>query len=96
MNGNILPLVPLALLALIGFWLVMSPVAFISWFKSARRDLRDKPSFTDDNPAAISFVKFLGIFLIVVVAVALVAFVLPIKAINRQSALHWLQIYFPL
>jgi hypothetical protein len=77
MNGKGVALVPLALFALIGVWMVARPVAFRTWFKSARPDLKDNPDLTDleGNPAATSFVKFLGIFFICITFVAFLALV---------------------
>jgi hypothetical protein len=75
LNGKGVALVPLALFALIGVWMVARPVGFLTWFKSARSDLKNNPDFTDleDNPAAKSFVKFLGILFICITFVAFLA-----------------------
>jgi hypothetical protein len=76
-NGKGVLFFLLAIFALISVWAIISPVALITWFKSSRPDLRDKPNFTDmeDNPAVISFVEFFGTTLLIVVAVIFVALV---------------------
>jgi hypothetical protein len=75
MNGQVLAIVPLALFALIGAWMVARPVAFLTWLKSARPDLKNNQDLTDleGNPAATSFVKFLGILSICITFVAFLA-----------------------
>jgi uncharacterized membrane protein len=77
MNGKGVLFFLLAMFALIGVWGIVSPVAFITWFKSARPDLRDKPNFMnmEDNPAVILFVRFFGTAVLAVVVVIFVAFV---------------------
>jgi hypothetical protein len=75
MNGKGVALVPLALFALIGVRMVVRPVGFLTWFKSARPDLKNNSDLTDleVNPAATSFVKFLGILFICITFVAFLA-----------------------
>ena len=73
MNGLF---VILGLFSLIGVWMIVSPVGFITWFKSARPDLKGNPAIREmeDNPAAITFVKFLGAVFLSVTSVIFLAF----------------------
>lgn len=75
MNGDRVLLVILAIFVLVGVWMIVTPVGFIAWFKSARQDLRDNPNFMamEDDPAAKSFVRFLGVLFIGVTVVSFVA-----------------------
>jgi hypothetical protein len=75
-NGKSVVLALLALFALIGAWMLVYPVRFIAWFKSARPDLRYNTDFTDieDNPEYKAFVKFLAIVFICGAVVCFIAF----------------------
>jgi hypothetical protein len=59
-GGDAALLILAATVSLIGVWMVVNPASAIGWVRSARPDARRNPNFTEDNPTAKSFVKFMG------------------------------------
>jgi hypothetical protein len=59
-GGDAALLILAATFSLIGVWMVINPASAIGWVRSARPDARRNPNFTEDNPTAKSFVKFMG------------------------------------
>jgi hypothetical protein len=64
----------LATFALVGVWMVVSPADVVGWYWSARPDVRRNPDFTENNPAVISFVKFMGSLFIEITVLVFVTF----------------------
>jgi len=75
-GGNAALLILGAAFSRIGVWMVVNPASAIGCVRSARPDVRRNPNFTEDNPTAQSFVKFMGGLFIGFTVLVFVAFVL--------------------